>query len=196
MEAVGLFFVYALTAIFLENVVLTRILGVGRITFNGSLKNRLVHGVSLTVVTTLSSMLCYAINFYLYDFKVLNTYRAFLYLVCVCVVYAVLYLLWGYFMRNRLPEVLRLMPLSAFNCAVLGALILSVTTQHSFAGTVGFAVGTGVGYTLALFLIETGQTRLELIRLPRAFRGMPIMLLYIGIVSLSIYGLIGHQLPT
>ena len=27
------------------------------------------------------------------------------------------------------------------------------------------------------------------------FRGLPILLVYIGIISLSIYGLIGHQLP-
>ena len=62
--------------------------------------------------------------------------------------------------------------------------------------TCGFAFGSGAGYTLALLLISEGRKRIALSDVPRAFRGLPVALIYIGILSLAIYGLIGHQLPT
>ena len=31
-------------------------------------------------------------------------------------------------------------------------------------------------------------------KVPRAFRGLPILLIYIGILSLALYGLLGHPL--
>lgn len=196
MQAMVLFFTYALVAVFLENTLFTRLFGVGQLVFYGDWRSLLMHGSSITVITALSSMLCYGVNILLYDEKPTLTQRSFWYLLAVSVVYVVVYLVLNYFLHGRLREMRQILPLAAFNCAVLGTMILSVRIQHSFAATVGFSVGTGVGYMAAIFLILTGRRRLELLELPRAFRGMPILLLYIGIVSLAIYGLIGHQLPT
>ncbi|TCL42807.1 Rnf-Nqr domain containing protein [Harryflintia acetispora] len=196
MEAIGLFFLYALVAIFLENAVFTRMLGVGRMVFLGTPKRILAHGAALTVITFFGSMLSFAANYLLYDYNVAVSLRALIYLCCLTVVYLILYLLCDRLPGKIFTPMKKLLPLSTFNCASLGALVLTTAQQHSFFSTVGFGLGTGVGYTLALLLIYTGRRRLELVTLPRAFKGMPIHLLYIGLVSLAIYGLIGHQLPT
>ncbi len=189
MEAVSQFFLYALTAALLENILFTRALGIGRTAFSRP-RELLSHGAMLTGITFLSSFLCYGVRHLLAEQSLTSTFTALCYLLCVTAVYLVLFPLC------RRTELRQMLPVSAFNCAVLGALILSNPGQDSLAATVGFGLGSGVGYTLALFLIETGRQRLELTTLPRAFKGMPILLLYTGIVSLAIYGLIGHQLPT
>ena len=75
-------------------------------------------------------------------------------------------------------------------------MILAANLQNSLSSTLGYGIGTGIGYMLALLLIYFGRRRLELIALPRAFKGLPILLLYIGLISLAVYGMIGHQLPT
>ena len=85
---------------------------------------------------------------------------------------------------------------AAFSCAVLGTILIAFSGGYGFVKTVGFAFGSGIGYTAALLLVREGRRRIALSDVPRAFRGLPIMLLYIGILSLAIYGLIGHQLPT
>lgn len=189
MENISQFLLYALTAALLENILFTRALGI-RLTAFRHPRELLSHGVMLTGITFVSSFLCYGVRHLFAEQSLSPTLAALCYLVCVTVVYLAL------FPVCRRTELRKMLPVSAFGCAVLGALILSSPDQVSLAATAGFGLGSGVGYTLALFLIETGRQRLELTSLPRAFKGMPILLLYTGIVSLAIYGLIGHQLPT
>jgi electron transport complex protein RnfA len=86
--------------------------------------------------------------------------------------------------------------LASFNCAVLGSILIAFGGNYGFIKTAGFALGSGTGFTLALLLIYEGKRRIMLSDIPRSFRGLPVMLLYIGIFSLAVYGLIGHQLPT
>lgn len=189
MEAIFQFLFYALTAALLENIFFTRALGIRHAMF-GSPREILSHGVILTGITFASSFLCYGVRHLLAEQPLTPVLAALCYLACVTIVYL------AFLPVCRRPDLRRMLPVSAFNCAVLGALILSSPGQDSLAAAAGFGLGSGVGYTLALFLIKTGRQRLELITLPRAFKGMPILLLYTGIVSLAIYGLIGHQLPT
>lgn len=196
MESLGLFFLYALTAILMENAIFTRFLAVGQVAFYGSLKNIFLHGALLTLFTTLCSLVGYGIHFLLYDYTVLATRRAFFCLIGITALYLLFYLACDRLLPIRLRAVKQMLPLSAFNCAVLGAMTLSVNLQHSLASSFGYGVGMGVGYMLALLLIYSGRRRLELTQLPRSFKGMPILLLYIGLISLAIYGIIGHQLPT
>lgn len=196
MESLGLFFLYTMTAILIENAIFTRTLGVGQIAFYGSLKNILLHGALLTLFTTLCSLAGFGINYLLYDYTVSSSQRALCYLASITVLYVFFYLLCDRLLPIRLRAVKQMLPLSAFNCAVLGSMLLAVKLQHSLASAFGYGIGTGIGYMLALLLIYSGRRRLELTTLPRSFKGLPILLLYIGLISLAIYGMIGHQLPT
>ena len=56
----------------------------------------------------------------------------------------------------------------------------------------GFAIGSGLGYVLAVQVVAEGQRKLDHARVPEMFRGLPVTLLYIGILALAIYGLTGH----
>jgi len=57
-----------------------------------------------------------------------------------------------------------------------------------------FGLGAGIGFTLATFFISVAYDYLYSAAIPRAFRGFPILLIYIGLLSLAFYGLVGHQL--
>uniref|UniRef100_UPI0040299D9A Rnf-Nqr domain containing protein n=1 Tax=Gemmiger qucibialis TaxID=2997294 RepID=UPI0040299D9A len=54
---------------------------------------------------------------------------------------------------------------------------------------VGF--GSGVGYLVAVLVVDEGRRRLRSKDIPHIFRGLPSELIYIGILSLAIYGLVG-----
>ena len=45
---------------------------------------------------------------------------------------------------------------------------------------------------LAVLLVTEAQNRLRSKAIPAAFRGMPITLIYIGVLALAIYGFTGH----
>ena len=45
---------------------------------------------------------------------------------------------------------------------------------------------------MAVVLVAEGQRRLRNRRIPMSFRGLPITLLYLGMLALAIYGFTGH----
>ena len=89
----------------------------------------------------------------------------------------------------------QLLASAAFNGAVFAAVLLAAADRLSLFQTVVYCLGSAAGLTLAMMLIHSGRERMELSGGPRAFRGLPVTMIYIGILCLAIYGLIGHQLP-
>jgi len=84
----------------------------------------------------------------------------------------------------------------SFNGIAFGIVLIAAANFSSFALMMLYTLGCCIGLMGAHMIIRAGQERIELSNVPRAFRGVPVLMIYIGILSLAIYGLIGHQLPT
>jgi electron transport complex protein RnfA len=99
---------------------------------------------------------------------------------------AVLALVLAYLLRlvTRKPMGLWL-GLSALNTAGLSLGLLRVETE-SIPSLILTALGLGLGFTAALFLLDGVQNRLEPEHMPKAFRGLPIQLLVAGILALAL----------
>lgn len=187
------FFVVALTAIALENVVFARSLG--PFCLGEEPKDLLIFGVLVTGITTVSSVLCWALDLVLRPFSLPLYVRSIAFLLAVCILY------FGSYsgLKKKAPELLAQyegeLTRAAFNSTVFGVLLVAASERYSLGGWLGFGLGAGIGYTGALLLLYMAQEQFQLMDIPKVFKGLPILLLYIGILSLSIYGLIGHQLP-
>jgi electron transport complex protein RnfA len=83
------------------------------------------------------------------------------------------------------------LPLITSNCAVLGVALLSLQQELSFAGTLVFAMGAALGFSLVLVLFSAMRERLDKAPVPDAFRGPPITLITAGIFSLAFMGFAG-----
>ena len=55
-------------------------------------------------------------------------------------------------------------------------------------------VGFAIAFALATFFLHEGRRRLSMCKIPKAFQGLPSLLIYIGIIAIAIHGLAG-QLP-
>lgn len=196
MEALSIFFISALTALAVENAVFARALGVNKtLLFLKSPRMGILHGGVLTWILALSSMLVAGVNVLLRGNPHIPFLRAPAYFICVALVYILTYWSTRRYLPGLYAKIRVALPVSTFNSALFGALYISANRDFTFAQTTGYALGTGVGYTLALLIIYYARKRLAISPVPRAFRGLPILLLYIGLLSLAIYGLIGHGLP-
>ncbi len=114
----------------------------------------------------------------------------------VALLAAVLLALLGtYRLAHRLPakeaaETAKgLLPAATLNTALFAALLHTAGQDFSFGQAVGYALGTGLGYTAALLIILYARKRLAISPIPRSFRGLPILLVYVGLISLALYGL-------
>ena len=87
----------------------------------------------------------------------------------------------------------RILPIAAVNSGVLGTVLVERTQSFTLEQSIGFGLGSGLGYLLAVMLVTEAQNRLRSRAIPEAFRGLPITLIYIGVLALAIYGFTGHS---
>lgn len=201
MSHISDFIIVLLTAVVLQNVVFTRALGTSKHTMTMASHRRIiVFGLSITAVATVSSAFAWPLNYLVSRYLRNSGLHVYLRygsaLLCICLVYVSMYLISRRFLPKIHYYIREIFVYAAFNCSVLGSILIAFSNNYSLWLTIGFAFGSGIGYTLAMLLIFEGKRRVHLSDVPIAFRGMPSMLLYIGILSLAFYGLIGYQLPT
>lgn len=84
---------------------------------------------------------------------------------------------------------------AAFNNLTIGlAMIANHKVTLTFWGTLGLAIGTCLGFMLLGWLTLEGRDRMDSAALPAAWRGVPITLLYLGIIALALLGFGGGKL--
>ncbi|HEX9728028.1 MAG TPA: Rnf-Nqr domain containing protein [Gemmatimonadales bacterium] len=83
------------------------------------------------------------------------------------------------------------LPLITTNCAILGLAIFQTNRGYGFMEGLFFAVGGGLGLTLALVLMASIRERMELAEVPDIARGMGLVLIIAGALSLAFMGFAG-----
>ena len=83
------------------------------------------------------------------------------------------------------------LPLITTNCAILGFAIFQTNRGYNFAQGISFAFGAGVGLTLALVLMASIRERVDLSSVPALAKGMAIVFLIAGSLSLAFMGFAG-----
>ncbi|HIQ58555.1 MAG TPA: hypothetical protein IAB22_03815 [Candidatus Merdivicinus intestinavium] len=183
----------AVAAVFVENILLSRAMGVSATLFIIRKKNNLwLFGAILAGIITFSSILVYFADRWIQRLEHSYEWTPFFYVLIVGAVYVCVLLACSRLPAKYRSQIIPMIHLSAFNGAVFGALFLS--RDYNFWEHIAFGLGTGCGFILASYLVALGYERLNSSRIPSAFRGFPITLIYIGILSLAFYGLIGHGL--
>lgn len=185
----------ALLAIFAQNIIFTRALGTSASLFVIRKKYNLgIFGLIMAIITTLSSCIIYFFQRYLNNLKYINYLRPLIYVVIVGIIYITILLFCGKFLKKHIEKIKPMIHLCAFNGAVFGALFINASAKTNFLEHLSFGIGTGIGFILASYLIGIGFERLNSDKIPRVFRGFPITLIYIGILSMAFHGLVGHEL--
>ena len=83
----------------------------------------------------------------------------------------------------------RFYPLLMMNCALLGVTLLNVQQDIGLLGSLFFGAGAGLGFSLVLLGFTAINLRLAVTDLPVAFKGLPLQMLTLGIISLAFSGL-------
>ena len=83
------------------------------------------------------------------------------------------------------------LPLITTNCAILGFAIFNTNRGYGFLEGLFFALGAGLGLTLALVLMASIREASELSSIPALARNMGLVLIVAGSLSLAFMGFAG-----
>jgi len=200
MGYLGEIFVMAMTALFIQNFVLSRFLGLcPYLGVSKKIDSAFGMGMAVIFVMTLTSSITYLINRYLLaNFMYLQTI-AFILTIAALVQFVEMVI------QKNAPALYKslgvYLPLITTNCAVLGVAIINTkafrsdgVTAYNFLDSTLNGFFSGLGFTFVLLAMAGIRQRLELVELPKSMKGMPIALILAGIMALAFYGFMGFKI--
>lgn len=195
LHLVGVFFNYAVLAIFAQNAVFTRSLGVSRLVqlVGDERTSSWWFALMLCITQVLVAPLAYFAGSFIAPLPNRAQLRPVMYLTCIAAVCLFELLVLKLAKGPRSGQLIRILPVAAVNSSVLGTVLVERTQSFTLEQSLGFGLGSGLGYLLAVMLVTEAQNRLRSRAIPEAFRGLPVTLIYIGVLALAIYGFTGHS---
>lgn len=184
--------IIVLSAVLVENFVLTKFLGICPfIGVSKRLNTAIGMGTAVVFVMTFSS----AMTKIVYDLLLEPYSLEYLSTIAFILVIASLVQFVEVVLKKFLPPLYKslgiYLPLITTNCAVLGMAIMGIEREYSFGVTVLFGFGAGLGFTLALVLFAGIRERLEENDIPESLKGFSISLIAAALVSLAFFGFQG-----
>ena len=192
MSAIAKLLIIAVGAALVNNVILSQFLGL--CAFLGvSKKIKTAAGMGGAVIFVMAfSSLCASL---LYRFVLLPFGLDYLKTIAFILVIAALVQLVEIFLKKASPGLYKALgiylPLITTNCAVLGIALTNVQDQYNVLESTVAGVAAAIGFTLAIVLMAGLREKMEHNDVPKAFQGMPIVLLTAMLMSISFFGFSG-----
>lgn len=186
------YFLIIFGAIFINNIVLSRFLGICPfLGVSKSTTTAIGMGGAVLFVMTIATIVTYLI----FQFMLIPFGITYLQTVAYILVIAFLVQVVEIVLKKISPELYRalgvFLPLITTNCAILGVAILVIQQDFNLLESVVFAIANAIGFTLAIVLFSSIREQLDLVELPKAMKGVPAALLVAGILSMAFMGFSG-----
>lgn len=181
-----------IVAIFVNNVVLAQFLGI--CPFLGVSKKvdtASGMGMAVTAVLVVATIVTYLLQVY-----VLNAFGLeYLQTIAFILVIAALVQMIEIILKKTMPALYQalgvFLPLITTNCCILGVAILVIQKDYDLLEGIVYALSTGIGFLLAMVLFAGLREQLDLVDVPKAFRGVPIALVTASLLAMAFMGFSG-----
>ena len=77
------------------------------------------------------------------------------------------------------------------NCAVLGVTINCIKKDFNYGESLVYALGSALGFLLSMVIMSGVRSKLRTAKVPRAFKGTPMLYICAGLLSLAFLGFKG-----
>ena len=156
---------------------------------SGRVETALRMGAANTFVLVITSLCAWALNTFVLP------YAPYLRLISFIVVIASLVQIVEMVVKKLSPVLFRqlgiYLPLITTNCAILGLAIFQTNRGYNLVEGLFFALGAGLGLTLALVLMASIRESTELTEIPDLAKGMALVLIIAASLSLAFMGFAG-----
>lgn len=198
----GQYLIIIIGAIFINNFVFTKILGVcPYLGVSNKLDSAIGMGLAVTFVMTLTSVITWVVYTYLLnpETNVLGGIDLiYLRTIAFILVIAGLVQFVEMVIQKTSPVLYNALgiylPLITTNCAVLGVAVINIDEKFSFIESLVNGFAGGVGFTLALILMAGLREKLDMADIPKPLLGVPIAFIMACLMALAFMGFSGLSL--
>lgn len=181
-----------ISAIFVNNIIFSQFLGICPfLGVSKKIDTALGMGMAVAFVLTLATVVTYLIQYCL----LVPLGLQYLQTLAFILVIAALVQMVEIILRKVSPALYQalgiFLPLITTNCAVLGVAILVIQKEYTLTESIAYAFSTALGFALALTVFAGIREQLELVSIPKGMRGMAIVLVTAGLLSLAFMGFSG-----
>ncbi len=184
--------IVCLSAVFTNNILLTYFLGM--CPFLGcsrEVKTSLGLGAAVIFVLTSTCILNWVTYHYVLVPLGLEFFRFILFIITIAAFVQFVEMLLDRTSPLLYQKLGIFLPLITVNCAILGASLFMVIRDYSFIVTVGYGLGSGIGWFLAIIAMAGIRQKLANARIPRGLQGPGITLIIAGLMALAFIGFTG-----
>jgi electron transport complex protein RnfA len=179
-----------ISALLINNFVLAYFLGLCPfLGVSNSLETSFRLGLATIFVLLITAVCAWILNTYVL------IYAPYLRLISFIVVIASTVQFIEMLIKKLSPALFRAMgiflPLITTNCAILGLAIFATNRGYGLIEGIVFALGAGIGFTLALLLLAGLREESELSDIPKLIQGTAMNLIIAGILSMAFMGFAG-----
>ncbi len=181
-----------ITAIFVNNVVLSQFLGICPfLGVSKKVETATGMGAAVAFVLVIATIVTYLIQHY-----VLNPFGLqYLQTIAFILVIAALVQMVEIVLKKVSPALYQalgvFLPLITTNCCILGVAILVIQNDYDLLTGVIYAFATAIGFALAMILFAGIREQLSLVNIPKGMDGMAIALVTAGLLAMAFMGFSG-----
>lgn len=179
-------------AIFTNNMILSNFLGMcSFIAVSREIPTSLGLGQAVTFVLTFTSIINYLLYHYVLVPLNLEYLRFIVFIISIAAFVQLIEMIVERYFPNLYYALGIFLPLITVNCAILGVSLFMIIRDYTLLQTIGFSIGSGIGWTLAIVALAGIRQKLKRASVPKGLEGAGITLIVIGLMALAFIGFSG-----
>jgi electron transport complex protein RnfA len=181
-----------IAAIFVNNVVLSQFLGICPfLGVSKKVSTAIGMGAAVTFVLTLATIVTFLIQTYILTPNDLNYLQTLTFILVIASLVQMVEIILKKVSPALYGALGVFLPLITTNCCVLGVAIGVIQKNYNLLESVVYAFSTAIGFALALIIFAAIREQLELVELPKGVKGISIVMITAGLLSLAFMGFSG-----
>lgn len=184
--------IICISAVFTNNILLTYFLGMCPfIGCSRELKTSFGLGAAVIFVLTSTCIL----NWFAYHYVLVPLHLEFFRFILFIIIIAAFVQFIEMLLDRTSPLLYQklgiFLPLITVNCAILGAALFMIIREYTLILSIGYGLGSGIGWFLAIIAMAGIRQKLANDRIPRGLQGPGITLIIVGLMALAFIGFTG-----
>ncbi len=192
METIYQYLIVFITAIFINNVVLSQILGICPfLGVSKKINTALGMAAAVAFVLVLATLVTYLLQYYVLDPYGLGYMQTIAFILVIAALVQMVEIILKKVSPSLYQALGVFLPLITTNCAVLGVAILVIQKDFNLIMGIWYALSTALGFGLALVVFAGIREQLSMVAIPKGMQGMSIALVTAGLLAMAFMGFSG-----